>query len=64
MARAQDTVGREGNEQGNRGERLKWTFRVIIKAGQNLVKRSYHSRFNLGGDLEHFLKEQKERNRE
>ncbi len=30
------------------------TFRVMIKAGQNLVKRSFHSRCGLDGDLEHF----------
>ena len=30
------------------------TFLVMIKAGQNLVKRSFHSRCGLDGDLEHF----------
>ena len=30
------------------------TFLVMIKAGQNLVKRSFYSRFSLDGYLEHF----------
>ncbi len=30
------------------------TFWVMIKAGQNLVKRSFHARYGLDGDLKHF----------